>query len=57
MDQLTDTLEAIQEELGDDDFDVEYSVSIKIHFTTSLSEAHEADILRSLTVDSLECSL
>ncbi|KAK9895269.1 Frataxin [Cystobasidium minutum MCA 4210] len=27
MDQLTDTLEALQEELADDDFDVEYSVS------------------------------
>lgn len=27
MDRLTDTLESIQEELADDDFDIEYSVS------------------------------
>lgn len=31
MDQLTDTLEALQEELADDDFDVEYSVSLCFH--------------------------
>jgi hypothetical protein len=27
MEQLTDTLEAIQEDLADDEFDIEYSVS------------------------------
>lgn len=27
MDRLTETLEAIQEELADDEFDIEYSVS------------------------------
>ena len=37
MDQLTDTLEALQEELADDDFDVEYSVSFPFLLLALLS--------------------